>query len=1004
MKQNYSKAFKIPLLLLFFVFIAQNIWGQKTISGTVTDENNEPIPGVTVIEKGTVNGTSTDVDGTYSLVVSETSDTLVFSFIGMQTAMKPILSDVVNCVMVSDMKQLGEVLIIGYGTMKKEDKTGAVAQVKAEELNGGVLTDPMQAMQGKSAGVMVTKKGGDPNEGFKVKIRGASGFDSNTQPLYVVDGVPGVDPTTIAPEDIETFNILKDAASTAIYGSQGSNGVVIITTKKGTVSTKADKMVSNVSINSKVSLDWVAKKVDVLSASEMRDFAQKLLKEAQVENPQYTIDSVFNDGGANTDWQDEIYRRGVTYSNNINFSGGGQSGGYYASLTHANWEGVMRGTEKERTIAKLNLTHKGLDDRLTIFGSLSGTFENNDYENYDEYDKDDIIYQALSHNPTDPVFNSDGTYDKTNREFNYENPIAVIEKVQNIRDAKRFFGNFKADLELIENLVAGINIGYTRDDHESSYFRPNNLYASADNGYAKKEYKNLSKKILESTLKYKRSFNDQHNFDLLGGYSWQETVNNGFFAQGRDVQSDYILSNDLQILNDVVYGDIDSWKSSSRLIGFFGRAQYNFNAKYYATYSIRRDGSSKFGENNKWGWFPTYAIGWNLHHENFMQNTQWLDQLKLRVSYGTSGNQEIGEYRSLLAWQASGQAINPETGEEVVTFEPAWNVNPDLKWEETTEINIGTDFAFFQSRISGSIDVYQKNTKDLLGEYFVPVPPNLAQKTFANSGELENKGIEVYLQAYVLDNDNFKWKTMFNAAHNKTKMLDLGEYFNEEDGVRKEGYLTGRGLIGDEYYVTGIMVGEELGTFYLPEYVTLLNGEFIYLSKSGGYTNDLTKAKRTVVGSAAPDIELGWSNSVNVLKNWTLDFAFRAMIGNDVYNATRMFFDNPMNLPSLNGLPEAIEWYDDGRTETGATIADIYVEDASFLRLDFVSLGYDFNMNNINWAQKLRLYVASNNLFTITGYSGIDPETSIDGLAFGIDQYNVYPKTRTLTFGVNASF
>ena len=990
------------LIASLFMLISTALLAQQIkVSGTIVDsEDDTPLPGVTIIEKGTTNGTVTDIDGVYSLLVNEGA-MLVFSYIGYESQELLATEGLTNIRLAVKSEMLEEVLIIGYGTQKKTDKTGAVSHVKAEELNGGVITDPIQAMQGKAAGVLITKKGGDPNEGFNVQIRGASGFDSETQPLYVIDGIPGVDPTTVAPEDIETFNILKDAASTAIYGSRGANGVIIITTKRGSLTKKGGKAISNVNFNSKISFDRVAKKLNILNSDEMRGFANQLAEDSG--NPTWTADSVFNDGGANTDWQDEIYRTGMTTSNNLSFSGGSDRSTYYASVTNAIWQGVMKGTEKERTTAKINLMHKAFNDRLTLSGTMSGTFENNDYENYDGWDKDDIIYQALQRNPTDPVYNADGSYNKKTRVFNYENPIATINEIQNVRDAKRFLGSLKADLEIVRGLVGSVNIGYIRDDHDQSYFRPSGLYATADNGYAKKEYNNNTQKMIDVTFTYIKTFNDAHNLNLLGGYSWQESIYDGFWAQGDDAQSDYIGYNDLGIMNDVNYGDIDSWKGKWNLIGFFARAQYNYKSKYYASGSIRRDGSSKFGKNNKWGWFPTAAVGWNIHGEDFMENVSWLDQLKLRASWGIAGNQEIGEYRSLVAWETSGKAINPETGQEVITFQPAWNANPDLKWEETSEINIGLDFAFFNSKLSGSLDVYQKTTSDLLGEYDVPVPPNLARTTYANSGELENKGIELFLQAYVFDKKKFKWKTMLNVSHNQSKVLDLGEYFNEEDGVRKEGQISGRGMVGEEYYVTGIIVGEEIGSFYLPRYVTMKDGKFIYESISGGYTDKLSEASRYIAGSAAPDVEIGWSNSLSFFRNWTFDFAFRAMIGNDVYNATQMFFDYPGNLPSLNAVPEAIDWYEQER-ETGATIADFYVEKASFLRLDFVQLAYDFNMSNVKWVQKLRLYIASNNLFTVTGYSGVDPETSIDGLAYGIDQYNVYPKTRTYTFGLNVTF
>ncbi len=977
--------FAIVLTALSFAYAQTG-----TAVGTIVDKSGETLIGATVMVKGTTVGTITDIDGNFKLTgIAAGEQTLVASFIGYASAEQTVTivdakEATVNFTLVEDVTALDELIVIGYGVQKKEDKTGAVAQIKASEMNGGVLTDPLQAIQGKSAGVMVTKKGGDPNGGFSVKIRGASGFDSNTQPLYVVDGVPGVDATTIAPEDIETFNVLKDAASTAIYGSRGSNGVIIITTKRG----KSNS--SQVQFNMQISGNQVAKKLDLLSSDELRNFSS-------------TNGLNMVDGGSNTNWQDEIFRTGLSQNYNLNFSGGNENSNYYASITQADWVGVMKGTEKQRTIGKVNISHKAFDDRLTLSGSMSGTFEQNDYENYDGFDKDDILYQAFSRNPTDPVYNPDGSYYKTTREFNYENPIATINEIDNIRDAKRFLGNLKADLEIFDGLIGSVSVAYIRDDHEQSYFRPKGLYATADNGFAKKEYKNNSQKLIEGTLNYVKTFNDAHNFNSIVGYSWQESNYNEFYAQGENPQSDYIKYNNLDAMLDVNRSSISSNKGMWRLIGFFGRVQYNYNSKYYASASLRRDGSSKFGENNKWGWFPTAAAGWTLSREDFLNDVVWLNNLKVRASYGISGNQEIGEYRSQTVFEPSGAAVNPETGQQVVTFSPAWNSNPDLRWEQTSEVNFGVDFAVMNSRISGSLELYMKNTKDLLGKYAVPVPPNLSDHTFANSGSLENKGIELNIQYFAVDKSNITWKTILNVSHNKQKMTDLGEYA-PDDGVRKEGYLSGRGLIGNQNYVTGIIVGEEMGAFYLPVYMGLSNdGAFLYKSKSGGVTRELSQAQREIVGSPLPDIELGWANNFTFYKNWTVDFSFRAMIGNDVYNATAMFFDYPGNIPNLNGAPEAIDWYNKGRT-TGPAVADIYVEDASFLRLDYLSVGYNFKTENIKLFKNLRAYVASNNLITFTGYSGVDPETSIDGISFGVDQYNVYPKTRTFTFGINATF
>ncbi|MBP7849822.1 MAG: SusC/RagA family TonB-linked outer membrane protein [Lentimicrobiaceae bacterium] len=990
------------MLMLTTALTAQNL----SISGSVSDANSgEILIGVTLLQKGTTVGTTTDLDGKYSLSVPAGA-VLVVSYVGYVTREITVQkAGKLDIKLAPAVTELEDLIVIGYAVQRKSDKTGAVSSVEAGELQGGVITDPIQGIQGKASGVSVTKKGGDPNEGFSVRIRGASGFSASTQPLFVIDGVPGADPTIIAPEDIESFNILKDAASTAIYGSRGANGVVIITTKKGKSPDPTGKAASysQVDFSTQVSIDRVARKLDVLDAAGMRDFANTLLKEAQVTNPNATIDSVFIDGGASTDWQDEIYRTAVTTTSNLSLSGGNQRSSYYASVTQANWQGVMHGTSKDRTSARMAFTHTAFENMLRFSGNMIGTFEKNDYENYDGWDKDDIIYQAISRNPTDPVYLSDGeTYYQTSRVFNYENPIAIINEVTNNRDAKRYLGNIRADLEPLKGLIFSGNFGYTRNDHTKNYFRPSGLYASADNGFGKKEYENVTEKLMELTGTYTTTIRDFHNVNVLGGYSWQESVKSGFFAQGGDAQSDHAGPDNLQVLNQIKWGDINSWKGKWNLIGFFGRVQYNFNQTYYLSASLRRDGSSKFGKNNKWGTFPTVAAGWNLTNEPFLSDVRWLNQLKLRASYGVAGNQEIGEYRSIVVWEPSGKATNPETGQEVITFKPAWNANPNLKWEETAEVNVGIDFSIFNSQISGSLEVYQKTTTDLLGEYNVPVPPNLASKTFANSGSMENMGIELYVQAFPLKSKVLDWKTSLTVSHNQTKITDLGDYF-EEGAVRKEGYVDGRGMVGEENYVTGIMVGEATGAFYLPVYVALKDGKFIYESASGGFTDNLAEAKRVVVANAAPFLEIGWSNSLTFKKRLRMDMTFRSMIGNHVYNATRMFFDNPGNLPSLNALPDAIDWREKGRS-SGSGIADLYVENATFLKLDHIALSYLFDMTQNNWVRDLSVFVSANNLFTLTGYTGVDPETKIDGLAFGIDKYNVYPKTRSLTLGVRATF
>ena len=956
-----------------------------TVTGNVTDaKDGLPLPGVSILIKGTTNGTITDFDGNYTLKVPAVNEVLVFTFVGYDvTEVLFTGQSTINVALNSKLEQLSELLVIGYGVQKKEDKTGAVAQIEAKDFNGGGLTDPIQAIQGKTAGVTITKKGGDPNSGFAVKIRGASGFDANTDPLYIIDGVVGADPTIVAPEDIKTFDVLKDAASTAIYGSQGANGVIIINTKSG------EKGKGTVQFNAKFSMDQIANKLDLLSATEIRDYVNK-----------YNLD--FTDGGANTDWQDEVFRTGISQNYNLNFSGGSETSNYFASVSHSDWEGIMKGTSKERTTARIKLTHKGLDNKLSLSSTLLGTFETNDYENYDGFDKDDILYQVFSRNPTDPVYNENGDYYQLIRAFNYENPLSVIDKVDNIREAKRFLGNLKADYEFVPGLTGTISIGYTKNDRVNSVFRYFGVFAAADNGYGKREYENDDSKLLESYFTYAKTYNSSHSINILGGYSWQEKSKDGFYAQAENPQSEYIKYNNLGSFIDITRSSISSWASSSRLIGFFGRVQYNYKSKYYLTASLRRDGSSKFGINKKWGTFPTASLGWNAHEESFLRDVSWIGQLKLRASYGVSGNQEIGDYNSRQIFYAKDQVTDPETGKQVISFSPPHNPNPDLQWERTKETNFGIDFGFFRNRLNGSIEVFNKLTDKLLGEYQVPVPPNLVPKTFVNTGSLTNQGVELLLQGHIIDKRNLKWSSSLSTTYIKTKIVSLGNYVNGD--VRREGYITGRGLIGDANFITGNIEGEELAAFYLPVFVKLSDdGVFLYKSNSGGITRDLGEAKREIVGSPLPDFEFGWTNNFTFFKSFTLDMSFRSLIGNDVYNATKMFFDYPGLLPSLNAMPDALDWKEKKRS-SGPSIADIYVEDGTFLKLDYVALGYNVPVKKLKNISALNVYVSANNVFTLTNYSGVDPETSYTGLSFGIDQFDVYPKSRTFTFGLNVTF
>lgn len=998
------KLFSLVGLFLAIVTLAQAQTG--TVTGKIIDNNGFPLIGANVVVKGTTIGTITDIDGNYTLSgIPNDASMLVASFIGYanieQTFTLTNGKAVVNFTLVEDIAQLDELIVIGYGTQKKEDKTGAVAHIKADEMNGGVLTDPLAAIAGKAAGVVVTKGGGDPNSDVKIKIRGSSGISgkTDTNPLYVIDGIAGADPNMVAPEDIDTYNILKDAASTAIYGSRGANGVIIITTRKGA----SDN--NRLAFNSTSSIDVLSKKLDLFNAADYRTFAD------------YFFADDWTDGGTSTDWQDEIFRTGFTQNTNLSASGGNEKGSYYASVTHSNWQGVIKGSSKERTIGNLKIDHKAFNDRLTLSGNMAVTFEKNDLVDYGDGGREDVLYQAYRMNPTDPVYNIDGSFafepvtDK--RGFNYINPVGIIENVEKNDSKKKILASFKASYEITNDLIAAVNASYLSRDKEYRYFRPVGVYGGQgeDNGAGSRWYELDAQKSVEATLNYNKSFNSLHNLTLLTGYSWQENSLTKFGVDVKNSQSPSVGVDNLKSFIDVQYGMVQSEARKSNLVGFFGRVNYDFNSKYYLSASLRTDGSSKFGANEQWGVFPTASISWNMHNEAFMSNLQVLNQFKLRASYGVSGNQAFDPYYSQTILYPSKIVTDPVTGKEVLTWSANRNANPDLKWEQTSELNIGVDYALFNSRISGSIEYYSKTTNDLINEYSVPSPPYIYPNLWANSGVVLNQGIEFFVMATAVDKSNFHWKTTFAASHNKGKVTDLGRFWAAETDGRV-GWLSGDGMVGGDNWTIFIEEDQPLGNFYLYEFAYFQDGNPYFKNnhKESESEDDFIREKdldindRAIVGNATPDIELSWGNNITLYKNFSIDFSFRALLGQQVYNHTTGFFSSPSHMPARNLMENSADYMVQGFQGTFNKPSTLFLEDASFLRLDYLSFGYNFKLNDSKNFKSLKLSVSANNLFVLTGYSGSDPEMTIDGLDYGVDNFSVYPKTRTFSFGINATF
>jgi len=1002
MKFN-SKNLRIKLLLVVMLMGNFLFAQQATIKGTVTDgETGEPMAGVTVVIKGTTIGTTSNVDGNYQLV-SEKGATIAFSFIGYKKLEVQVKDNqVINIAMISEYENLDEMIVIGYGVQKKTDKTGAVSQITSADMIGGAVIDPLLSITGKAAGVVVTKGGGNPTDDAKIKIRGSAGISgsTNTNPLYVIDGVPGADPNMVSPNNIETYNILKDAASTAIYGSQGANGVIIITTKSG------KDGISTLNFSATTSVDNLARKLDFLSPDQYREYATK-----------YNMTNLFVDGGANTDWQDEIFRTGISQQYNLSASGGNKSSSYYGSISQQKNEGIIEQSSRNRTIGNLNLTHKALNDKLTIKGGVNVAFEEDNLVQLGSNSRDDILYQTYRRNPTDSTNKADGSYAyerlNDNRGFDYVNPLAILNEQTRLDEKTKFLGSLSADYEIVKGLNFKIASSYLSSDKRYTYYRPAGMYGGQGNdlGEGQRYFELNKQKTLEATLNYNKSFNDIHNLNLLLGYSWQENSFTKFGVNARNSQSTTVGTDNMKSFLDLVYGDASSEANMSRLIGFFGRAAYNYKDKYYLGGSLRTDGSSKFGENNKWGFFPTASIGWNMQSEDFLNSANWLNQLKLRASYGVSGNQSFGSYFSKSIFEPGDIVIDPITGNQVLTWSAQRNTNPDLKWEQTAEVNAGIDFAVFDSRISGSLEVYRKNTTDMLNEYSVPVPPNKYSKTWANSGSMTNQGIEFFITAHAVNTSNFKWKTSVGISKNIAEITNLGEYWTENDS--KQGWISGQGLVGNDNWTMLVDSGQPIGNFFVYDYVGIKDGKAMYLNRVKVKETEadtvaagklLTMEDRYIAGNATPKAEISWSNNFTFYKNWTLDFSFRGLFGQQVYNHTSSYFSSPIFFPNANVMANATKYMDQGFFGQFTVPSDDFVEDASFIRLDYLCLGYNIDFKNKNYIKNIKLSLMGNNLLIFTNYTGADPEMTIDGLGYGVDTFGLYPKSRTFSFAINATF
>ena len=988
--RNHSKAgllktmFSASLLLCSTAAMAQS---QK--SGVIKDANGEPLIGVTVLEQGTSNGTVTDVNGRYTLKTTKPNAKLKVSYIGYESQ---VITPGQSVTLSANDATLNEVVVVGYGTMRRKDVTSSITTVNAKDLDKGVYTDPAQMLQGKVAGLVISSSG-DPNGSSSITLRGSSSLREGEamQPYYVIDGIPGMDISMVAPEDIESIDVLRDATATAIYGSKAANGVIIITTKKGTEGK------TNVSYNGYVAFDNALKTLDMASAAELRASGE-----------------VVEDEGANTDWQDEVLRTGVSHNHNLSISGGNKQTKYIASLNYIDHDGVIRGTEMNRVNGRALITTKVLKDRLTLSAGINAM--RGVHKGVPVGQNGESVLDAMNYySPTNPVRNEDGSWFKSDIGSQNYNPLSMINEDSNEFEWRRMQYIGKASLDIIDGLVLNANYSYNSKQKVYSYYNSSlsQLPYGGTKGKAHRDTRMGHDQTFETYLNYDLTLAKVHKLSLMAGYSWEERVNNDGFGV-----SVYNFYNDQLGFKNLAYGnfingmsDVDSGvEEIVRNISFYGRANYSYDGKYLLQATVRRDGSSVFGANNRWGTFPSVSAAWNIAEESFMKDGIF-DQLKLRAGYGVSGNAlGFGAYSAYTLFGLNSGSSFTYNGVTYSKIEATQNGNKDLKWETTKMFNVGVDFAFLDSRLSGSIEFYSKKTSDLIWSYDVSTNIYPVGYMNANVGDITNTGIELTINAVPVKTKDFTWQTTVNLAHNKNKVEKLS---NKKFSVDyKDWGDPNIGGISSNGEVERIKEGESLGTFWTYEWAGYNDhGQstyYVHDATTGERTGEVTttpeKKDKTKVGCALPKVTYGWNNTLTY-KKWALTAFFQGNIGNKIMNATRAHYSNKALLSAgKNVLADALKDKYFTSDNTYYYPSDRYLENGSFFRLSTLSLAYTFD-NLDGWLKSVQVYGTAKNVFTITGYKGLDPDINLGGLEPGLDKRETfYPHTRSFILGVKVNF
>jgi iron complex outermembrane receptor protein len=1006
-KRFLNIAFLVSLLLTGINIYSQDIRVEGKVTST---EDGGPLPGVSIVVKGANVGTTTNFDGEYVLN-ADVSSTMIFSYLGFKTLEVAVNGQsTLDVQLEADVAELENVVVIGYGTQRKKDVTGAVASLKSEDFNQGSVVGPEELLRGRVAGVNISNVSSAPGAGASVRIRGGTSITASNEPLYVIDGFPidngAIDPgsplittrtsasnplSMLNPADIESIDILKDASATAIYGSRGANGVVIITTKKGSAGR------TQINYEGFTGMSQVINKLDLFNPDEFIEVVNQV-------SPG-TIDP---STAARTDWFDEVTRTGISQSHTLSMSGGTSSSSYSASVGYFDQEGVVENSGLERLTSRVKMDHRAMNDKLKISINLLGSYS--DLTNVaggsaGTTGNGGVVNNAIKAPPSDPIFNPDGTFFPSSL-LTTDNPVAVL-GIDDHTQATRVLGNLVASLAITDALELEGRFGGDRNVGKRTSFNPTTTRTGAETGGRADIRQRTRSSILgEAFFKYDKQFGEDHKLNALAGYSYQEFNFEQFGATGTGFPTDAVSFYNLGLGESSGFSANPpfSGRSKNKLISGIFRANYSFKDKYLLTATYRKDGSTRFSENNKWGDFPAFSAAWRISEENFLTDSKVISDLKLRFGWGVTGSQEIPSNRSLNTFGPAGNSFNSEIGGNFITGIAQNNVgNENLTWEETTSTNLGLDFGFANGRISGSVDVYQKDTDGLLLEAALPAP-TVASTRLVNIGEVRNRGIEFSLNTINTDTDNFQWTTDFNLAHNKNEIIRLA---NDNADIIS-GEIGGAGLSGTTTQI--LRVGEELGSFYGRVFtgVDVATGQETFLDVDGD--GDTDGEDRAIIGSGQPDVTLGFNNTFNY-KNWDLSFFLQASFGVD------MFYVQRLELRTI-GITNTFRDYRDYWTpdNTDAQFPalgeprifhDGILESGDFIKMSNLTLGYKLPTENIGWLQSGRFYVTVQNAFIITDYSGFNPEVNVTNLtgntgappSIGVDT-NGYPLARTINFGI----